>query len=423
MAREPALPTRPPDAPGATPPADAPVRRGRRRGRWLRRALGALAAALMLLAAGVFALPRPGLPRGALTAGEPGVALGPAATRYKAGPVRRALLGDGRRQLWAAPIRVPVLDLRTHAGGLTPLRRGGGNQTRSLHLRGGDGRTYVFRSVDKDQGGRLNPLARATWGRVRQDQIGALHPAGALVADGLLEAAGVAHPRPRMFVMPDDPALGEHRADFAGLLGTVEENPGDGGGGVPELAGAGPVIGTDSLLAELRARPADSVDARAFLAARLMDVYLGDWDRHEGQWRWARMARGGAQRWVPLPRDRDYALVDYRGALPSLARLVDPKIVRFDAEYRDLAGLLVDARPLDARFLCPLSAATWDSASAALRRALTDSAVYSAVRRMPVEYVPLQGAELGRILRARRDNLPTAAREFRRHLHASGACG
>ena len=39
---------------------------------------------------------------------------------------RRFLLGDHYRDLWTLPLRVPVLALATEAGGLTPVRCGGG---------------------------------------------------------------------------------------------------------------------------------------------------------------------------------------------------------------------------------------------------------------------------------------------------------
>ncbi len=57
------------------------------------------------------------------------VAAGP---QYRAGAVKRALLGRSYRELWTTPATVPVLDLATFAGGLTPTETGGGNQTLSL---------------------------------------------------------------------------------------------------------------------------------------------------------------------------------------------------------------------------------------------------------------------------------------------------
>lgn len=402
--------------------SDSPKPRRRAR-RGLRIAAALLGAFVLLALAGTLALPRPGLPPEAYARGTTGGRVEvTAGARYRAGPLRRALLGPGHRRAWAAPARVEVLDLAAFAGGLKPVRRGGGRQTRSLHLEAGDGRAFVFRSVEKDQATGLKPLWRATGGRIRQDQVGALHPGAALAAAGLAEAAGVRHAAPRLVVMPDVAALDSFRADFGGLLGTLEERPRGAADGGPGFGGALQVVDTEDLDTALAGDPEHRVDGPAYLAARLLDLLLGDWDRHEGQWRWARLPDDGGHRWVPIPRDRDYAFADYRGLLPSLARHADPKIVRFDDRYRDLEGLLVDARDLDRRFLCPLPQAAWDSAAAALRGRLTDAAIAASLRRMPPEYLRVDGDALARTLRARRDRLPEAAAAFRRSLHAAGGC-
>src|ERR1700747_1114929 len=54
-----------------------------------------------------------------------------AGVRYRAGWLRRRLLGAHYRELWATPLRVPVLDLGGFAGGLTPQKSGGGRETKS----------------------------------------------------------------------------------------------------------------------------------------------------------------------------------------------------------------------------------------------------------------------------------------------------
>ena len=51
---------------------------------------------------------------------------------YAAGGLHRFFFGDHYRDLWTTPIRVQVLDLQRFAGGLTPVKRGGGKQTKSL---------------------------------------------------------------------------------------------------------------------------------------------------------------------------------------------------------------------------------------------------------------------------------------------------
>jgi hypothetical protein len=56
------------------------------------------------------------------------------------GGLRRLILGNHYRDLWTAPVNVARLDLAREAGGLTPTRKGGGLQTRSLRFKGGDGK-------------------------------------------------------------------------------------------------------------------------------------------------------------------------------------------------------------------------------------------------------------------------------------------
>jgi len=404
MARE-TVSTSPPQT-RAAPRPSAGRRLSRVPRRW--RAAAVLGVAMGLMAAGLSALPRPGIPPAAWVPAGGGQATGAVAVRYRASPLHRVLMGPGYREVWATPIRAPVLGLDS----VSELRPSGGRQTRGMRMRGPDGREYAFRSLDKDQSRALAPLPRLLMGRFRQDQVSALHPGATLVAAGLQDAAGVLNATPSLVVFP---AI-EGSGGSGGLLpGTLQLHPENG------FAGAERVVSTDSLWAELRRAPGDRVDARAYLTARLMDVLMGDWDRHEGQLRWARMRRGGAGEWVVIPRDRDYAFSDYRGVIPGLARRVDPKIVRFDAEYRDLPGLLVKSRALDRRLLCGVPASAWDSTAAATARALSDSVIAGAMGRMPREWIT-RSTPLAATLFVRRDRLPDAARRFRQHLHANGGC-
>ncbi|HEX6371189.1 MAG TPA: hypothetical protein VF006_19880 [Longimicrobium sp.] len=330
------------------------------------------------------------------------VAAGP---QYRAGALKRALLGRSYRELWTTPATVPVLDLSTFAGGLTPTETGGGNQTLSLRFKGADGREYAFRSVDKDPG-RGEGGARGIAGAVLKDQVSSQNPAGALVAGRLMDASGLLHVDPLLFVMPDDPRLGEFRQEFAGMLGQLEERPGDGFGGAAE------VEGTDEFIPALQGDPANQLEAGEYLTGRLMDFVLGDWDRHEDQYGWARFDRNGVRTWRPIPRDRDYAFVDYDGLGIDLARPWVPKAVRFRREYGGVFGLVQQAQYLDRRLLGELNRAQWQSVAVALRARLTDAVIDDAVRRMPAEYQALVGAELAATLRARRDALPGAALEY-----------
>ena len=68
---------------------------------------------------------------------------------YGASGLKEKILGTDYRHEWTVPMRVPLLDLDSFAGGLTATQRGGGNQTVSLRFLGADGREYTFRSVEK----------------------------------------------------------------------------------------------------------------------------------------------------------------------------------------------------------------------------------------------------------------------------------
>ena len=337
---------------------------------------------------------------------------------YSAGGLHRAFFGTRYRALWTTPIKVPVLDLNRFAGGLTVTERGGGEQTKSLRLRGADGKEYQFRSVDKNPTGILPEQLQNTFAAdLLQDQMSAGHPAGAVVVPALLEAAGVLHPTPVLVQMPDDPKLGEHRREFARMLGTIEERPRGAAGGAG-FEGATEVESTEDLWKELDKNPAVRVDTREFLLARLTDIFMGDWDRHQDQWRWALLPRrsGQGQAWRPIPRDRDQAFVRYDGFMLAQARRTAPQLLNFGDKYGDIVGHTWNGRDVDRRLLSDLEKPVYDSITALLKSRLTDQAITNAVNRMPPEWRPLDAARLTSALKARRDRLDEIADRYYRLL-------
>ncbi|HYC33478.1 MAG TPA: hypothetical protein VEB59_14415 [Gemmatimonadales bacterium] len=342
------------------------------------------------------------------------VAAGP---QYDTGWLHRLLFGTHYRDLWTTPIRAQVLDLERFAGGLTATRKGGGQQTRSLRFKGADGREYQFRSIDKDPTPALPPALRQSVVRnIIRDQTSAGHPAAALVVPPLLQSVGVLAIEPRIVVLPeDDPRLGEFAAEFGGLLGTIEERPRE-GNGAEGFAGATDVIDSDKLFKKIEDSPDDRVDARTFLAARLVDLFVGDWDRHRDQWRWARFGDETPRIWQGIPRDRDQAFARYDGVLLTVARSSAPQFVNFGDDYPGMLGLTWNGRELDRWFLSGLERPVWDSIALALQEKLTDEAIERAVAQLPAAYHALDSARLARALKHRRDRLPQAALDFYRHL-------
>ncbi|HEY3013011.1 MAG TPA: hypothetical protein VGJ36_09710 [Gemmatimonadales bacterium] len=363
----------------------------------------------------VAALSANGLAAQTSSPGRPDTILAPGA-HYKASGLHQLLLGKEYRSLWTTPIAVPLLDLRTFAGGLRPISKGGGQQTKSLLFAAPDGREFFFRSIDKDPSATLPPELRPTVaGRVVRDQTSSAFPTAPLVVARLLIAAGIPHSESRLFVLPHDSRLGEFEAEFAAVMGFLEDRIG-GSGPATHWGGASEIINSDTLFARTGRSPDDRVDARALLTARLFDLVIGDWDRHADQWVWARFSDTLPRRWVPIPRDRDQAFVKYDGLLLSIARQSAPQLVNFGPKYPYLPGATWNGRDLDRRFLVELEWPIWKSGASALQVKLTDAAIDDAVRTLPPEDYQLWGATLAADLRARRDHLLDAARRYYRLL-------
>jgi hypothetical protein len=328
--------------------------------------------------------------------------------RYEASGLHSWLLGKGHRDIWTVPMRAEVADLSRLGGGLTPLRLGGGMTTRTLHLEGADGHRYVFRSVEKYVAqGLPEELHRTLIEAALQDQISAFHPTGAPVVAALLDALRVLHTSPRFFVVPEDPRLGEFR-DFAGTLVLFEERPDSG------WSGAGRVISTPDLFERLDEHPTDRVDAREYLAIRLVDLWIGDRDRSVNNWDWAEFGTRTSPLWRPVPRDRDQAFVKLNGVIKGVLRSSEPRLVDFDDGAPPVVGLTRSAWDVDRRILTQLQKSSWDSVTTAVAATLTDSVIDAAVRRLPAEHYRAGGAELARALKARRQFIPKASNHLYR---------
>ena len=340
------------------------------------------------------------------------IAIGP---QYKAGGLHRWLWGDDYRALWTKPIEVEVLDLATFAGGLTPVLRVGGLQTKGLAMRGADGRDYTFRGVDKDPTSILPEDLRDTWVRgLVQDQIAASSPSAFLVVDELMDAAGILHTKTRLVAMPDDARLGEFRHEFAGLVGQISEYPGAKSDRNPGFQGALEFLKHEDFYARLATGQAVRADARAFLRARLFDLMIGDWDRHRDQWRWAKFPEQPL--WQPIPDDRDQAFSRYDGLVPGLARPRAPFFQSYHADYPNMKGLTWNGREQDRQLLAGLERQAYKDAAAELQSRITDAVIDKALRRQAPEYVELDAARLAKDLKGRRDRLGRGAEAYYEHL-------
>lgn len=333
---------------------------------------------------------------------------------YCAGSAHRFMFGDAWRDLWATPIRVRVLDFDAFAGGLQLVERGGGMQTRSLKFRGADGKIYKFRSIQKFTDVYIpDELKNTLVDDVAKDLFSSANPVSAILSDPFANAVGVMSAKPIMTIMPDDERLGEHREDFAGLLGTIEVHPDEyDDEDVRSFADADKVFGTLKLYERLLKKKKYRIDAAEFLKARTLDFFLGDWDRHFDQWRWARYDSAGLKICRPIARDRDQAFCRFDGVVPTLETLLIPQIESCDEEFPPVEFLSWSGRYLDRKFLAPLEKPVWDSVVARVVASITDALIDSALSIIPAKMYEKEGARLRRIMRSRRDKLADFADDF-----------
>ena len=342
----------------------------------------------------------------------------------QAGSLKKFWLGDSYRDVWAAEVPIPVLDLGREFGGLTPVKRGGGYQTVSLRVVDGEGREHVLRQVRKRSGLLVPPSLRGTVAEdVFADQIQTTNPYGALVVPRLARAAGIYYATPQFRIVPDDPRLGVYREDFANTLVLFEERADD-FYEEPRFGEAEDVDSSIKLFAELREDNDTRVDQPFYLRSRLFDLLIGDWDRHQDQWRWAQFepfqldstltgeARTKGKVYRPIPRDRDQVFFTMSGVLPKIAQRFVEGLQDFDEEYGDLIGLTQNALELDRRFLTELERSDWQRIAADLQSRMTDEVFREALQDWPEAINALEGERTLRLLQSRRDQIPEMAEDY-----------
>ncbi len=235
-------------------------------------------------------------------------------------------------------------------------------------------------------------------------------PAGPLVADSLMRAAGILTTPIKLVIMPDDPALGKYRSDFAGLMGTFQEFPTTASGNNPGFTGITDILDYEEMWECLEESPSDRIDSKAYLKARLLDILMGDWDRHRKQWRWANLP--GTQLWQPIPEDRDQVFCKYDGLLLNLGRFTLPYLLNFRQDFSGIYGMTFGSWDVDRYLLTDLEEPEWETVAQDLKEHLSNSVIEEAVKRLPPEYYQIEGLTLETSLKNRRDNLLVISNQF-----------
>lgn len=322
---------------------------------------------------------------------------------------RSTWMGSNYRAEWNTPVKAPMFYISKEKGGLTPVKLGGGKQTKSLRLEDANGREYNLRSIQKYVTAKTLPadLQSGLAVDLVADGISASYPYAQLSVATLAEAAGVPYLKTRLVYVADDPKLGEYRSEFAGTLATFEER-------IPEGVAKG--WDSEEVLEKLEEDNDHRVDQKGLLNARILDMFVMDLDRHEGQWMWgARDNAGGkGKTYFAIPKDRDQAFYINRGILPGLlkGRALVPQLEGFKAEAKSIERFNFAARNFDRAFLNELTESDWRSAAEAFVAKMTDDVIDRAIMQQPAEIRPISGPWIAQTLKERRNYLVAEVMEY-----------
>ncbi len=330
---------------------------------------------------------------------------------FKINGSKKFWMGSNYRAEWKTPITVPIINMSTEKGGLTPVKKGGGKQTKSLRLEDPTGRQYSFRSIKKFITGKSLPLdlqSEAAEDLVA-DGVSASYPYAALSLPPLARAAGVPALDVKVIYIPDDPKLDEYREDFKNLLAYFEDR-------LPDSVDK--ALDTDELVAKLKDDNDNEVDQYALLKARILDMFVMDLDRHEDQWQWGVIDKEKGNIYYPIPRDRDQAFFINRGVIPGMVKWpwLVPQLQGFDDEAKGINRFNFAARNLDRFFLNELNEQDWRKAVDEFLPKMTDEVIENAINQQPKEIRPISGDFLIAKLKARRQYLAAEVMKYYRFI-------
>lgn len=328
------------------------------------------------------------------------------------GKMHRIFLGESYRKLWATPVKMRIVNLQKEHGGMKVIKLGGGMQTRSLQLEDASGREWALRTVQKYPERGLPPNLRKTIAKdIVQDQIATNHPFSALVVPPLAEALGIPHENPEIIYVGDDPALGQYQKEFANAVYLIEERAPTG------------YEKSDNSQKAMRKVEEDNdtrFDQKLVLRARLLDFILGDWDRHEDNWRWLKVEDSlkDEKTYVPVPKDRDKVFYSTSGVFPWVLshQWLKANLQPYLKEIRAVDQYNYNQRYFDRYFLNSLSEKDWKEEVKYVQEKISSALLRQAMQRIPANILAEGGEQTLEIMIARKDKLEQSALEYYRFL-------
>ncbi|QNM84646.1 metallophosphoesterase [Polaribacter pectinis] len=350
----------------------------------------------------------------------------------KKGGVYNMLWGNRYRKYFGQKVVAPTVRLDTLFGGLKPVRKGGGHQSKSLRLEDKDGREYVMRALRKNAVQYLQAVAfkdQYVEGQFADtytedlllDVFTGSHPYAPFTIGELADAISVYHSKPVLYFVPKQESLGGFNEDFGGELYMIEERTASGHGDKEHFGFSDEIISTDDLRKNLAKDEKYILDEKSYIRARLFDMLIGDWDRHQDQWRWAEFEENEKIVYRPVPRDRDQAFSIFGdGILLNFLTKAIPDLRGMRSYTEDIESpkwFNLSGYPLDMNLISKSDKKVWDAQVEIITSQITDEVIESAFSKFPKEVRSKTVDEIKRKLIGRRKNLQKISDKYFSHLN------
>ena len=334
--------------------------------------------------------------------------------------------GDHYRELYGKKITAPVLFLDSLPDNVRAITEGGGNQSRSLRLIDDNENEYTVRELRKS-GVRfiqskikdhyiLEYMENTVAEDLVQDYYTTAHPFAQFAINDLLKAIEIPHANPKIVYLPKQERLGRFNENYGDKLYMFEEHVGDENKDFETFGNADDIISTKDMFLELQGDKDAKIDEDLYLRARLFDMLVGDWDRHEDQWRWAlHEQEDGTQLYKPIPRDRDQAFPKYDGIFPAILKFGAPlarNMQTYAPEVDNIKTFNNAPFYLDKSFINRATWADWKAQAEFLQNKLTDQVIDDAFAKLLPDTQDESIAKIKSILKQRRANMVDIAKDY-----------
>ncbi|WP_027126424.1 metallophosphoesterase [Gelidibacter mesophilus] len=338
----------------------------------------------------------------------------------KKGGFYKFLWGERYRKYFSEPVTAKVAYLDTLMGGLTPLRKGGGTQSKTLHLKAADGTRFVMRAVEKNaaqyiqsfafkdqyvEGSFENTVSEA----LVKDVFTGSYPYAPFIVASLSKDLNIPYLNSNLYYIPKQDALGNYNDEYGDELYVFEEHPSKGHLHLATGNFTGNIISTTDVLLKINEDESKIVDEPSYIKARLFDMVIGDWDRHHDQWRWLEFQEDNKMVYKALPRDRDQAFSKMSDGFllgASIYLIPVAKLLRkYASDLKDVKGFNIEPFPLDMALIVQSNKEVWDQQVAAIQNDLTDAVIDDAFNTVPKEVQGETIESIKELLKGRRRNL------------------